>query len=121
MAAWTYSLIGAPGNQPSRPEENAVERNAFHEEPGCDEARRAKMMTLQPGIVGEDLARSQENRGPAQWPVFWLIREQHRREADAVFAEFPSDLAGLFQPDLEKPPVRLQAADLFAHGLGEIF
>ena len=79
------------------------------------------MMTLQAGIVGENLARSQENGGAAQWPVFWLTREQDWGEANAVTAEFVSDFAGIFQRHFEVPTVRLQPADLFAHRVSEFF
>ena len=91
----------------------------FTEQPRCDGLGPLQMVPFQPRVVGQNFAGSQPQRRHSQRPVLGIVREQDRRQADAVAAKQAFHLVRVFEPHLKVPPRWLQPADLRAHRTGE--
>jgi len=63
--------------------------------------------------------RSRPECREAQRSISGIRGKEHRREPNAILPESPPNFARLFKPYFEMSPRRFQAANFFAHGIGE--
>jgi hypothetical protein len=108
--------LAARKRPPAGTQEDAVEGDAAPEQNGGEVW--AEMVAFEAPVVGENLARGEEERGAAE--RVRLASEQDGSESDAVMAERAFELGPVFRGGEEVAAVGNEGADLIEHAATEV-